>query len=88
MECLGFIQGSCCPHYDSENQRRPGYQRLVGDGSARPGYALDDGVALHFTDDKLNEIVTSRPDAHAYQLQCTAGTASEHLFPSRYLGVA
>ena len=29
---LGFVPGSHCPHYDGEPQRRPLYQRLVGDG--------------------------------------------------------
>lgn len=88
MPCLGFLPGSCCPHYDSEEQRRPDFQRLVGDGTVMPGFALDDGTALHYADQALKEIVSSRPDAHAYYVEKTAGTANERVMPSRYLGLA
>src|SRR5215210_4229065 len=47
LECLGFLPGSCCPHYDGEEARRPAYHRLVRDGFP-PGIALDDGVAAVF----------------------------------------
>lgn len=88
MNCLGFLPGSCCPHYDSEEKRRPDYHRLVGDRSALPGFALDDGAALHYAGDTLDEIVTSRPDAHAYRVETFAGTVNEDILPSRYLGTA
>ena len=32
MDCLGFLPGSACPHYDGEAQRRPRYRELVDDG--------------------------------------------------------
>ena len=85
MDCLGLINGSCCPHYNSEVERRPNYQRLVRERSVKAGYALDDGVALHFVDDTLDEIVTSRPQAHAYYVKQTAGAAIERVAESRYL---
>ena len=44
---LSILPGSFCPHYDGEELRRPVYRRLVDDGFA-PGYAADDGAALHF----------------------------------------
>jgi peptidase E len=47
---LGLLEGSACPHYDGEPQRRPLYRRLVADGTLPPGYAADDGAALHFHD--------------------------------------
>ena len=48
LDGLGFLPGSACPHYDSEAQRRPAYQRFVAEGALPPGYAADDGAALHF----------------------------------------
>lgn len=47
---LGLLAGSACPHYDGEPQRRPLYRRLVAEGVLPPGYAADDGAALHFHD--------------------------------------
>src|SRR6266480_5439119 len=32
MDCLGFLPGSACPHYDREERRRPVYTRLVAAG--------------------------------------------------------
>jgi peptidase E len=65
---LGLLPGSYCPHYDSEERRRPTFHRLVGDGSIPPGWAADDRVAMHFVDSELAEVVTDRPDAHAWRV--------------------
>ena len=51
IECLGFLAGSACPHYDGEAQRRPRYRALV-DGGLPEGLAAEDGVALHFEGDR------------------------------------
>jgi dipeptidase E len=67
MECLGFLPGSACPHYDGEEQRRPRYRELVDDGLPE-GIAADDGVAVHFTGTDLVEVVTCRPEAAAYRV--------------------
>jgi dipeptidase E len=65
MECLGFLPGSACPHYNGEERRRPVYTALVATGFA-PGVAADDDVALHFVGEELREVVTSREGATAY----------------------
>jgi peptidase E len=67
MECLGFLPGSACPHYDGEEERRPRYRELV-DGGLAEGIAADDGVALHYVGTELAEIVTCRPRAAAYRV--------------------
>jgi len=77
MECLGFLTGSNCPHYDGEKDRRPTYQRLVANGSILGGIAADDGVGLHYAGTKLQHIVSARPGARAYQLERVGATARE-----------
>ena len=67
IECLGFLAGSACPHYDGEPQRRPRYRELVDNGLP-DGLAADDGVALHFAGVDLVEAVTCRPGAAAYRV--------------------
>jgi peptidase E len=67
MECLGFLPGSACPHYDGEGQRRPRYRELIGSGFPE-GVAADDGVALHYVGTELVEAVTCRPGASAYRV--------------------
>lgn len=67
LDCLGFLEGSACPHYDGEEQRRPVYTQLVSAGLA-PGIAADDDVALHYVGTSLREVVTSRAGATAYRV--------------------
>jgi dipeptidase E len=65
MDCLGFLPGSACPHYDGEEQRRPRYRELI-DGGFSPGIAADDGVAVRYAGREIVEIVSCRPGAAAY----------------------
>ena len=65
---LGFLEGSFCPHYDSEEQRRPLYRRFVAEGTLAPGYAADDGVGLHFVGTDFAEAVSFKPGAAAWRV--------------------
>jgi dipeptidase E len=67
MDCLGFLPGSACPHYDGEERRRPVYTSLVREGLA-PGVAADDDVGVHFVGTELRDVVTSRDGASAYRV--------------------
>jgi peptidase E len=65
---LALLPHSNGVHYDSEEQRRPLYHRLVADGTLPPGYATDDGVGLVYRGTDLVEAVSDRPDAAAYRV--------------------
>nr|MBA2294254.1 peptidase E [Actinomycetota bacterium] len=65
---LGLLEGSFCPHYDGEPERRPTYTRLVADGVLPPGYAADDDAALHFEGTELREVVSQREGARGYRV--------------------
>ena len=82
---LAFLEGSLCPHYDGEAQRRPLFQRLVAEGRLSAGYGVDDGAALVFDGTELREVVTSRPDAAAYRVEAIDGEARETRLPVRQL---
>ncbi|MBE9213324.1 peptidase E [Plectonema cf. radiosum LEGE 06105] len=86
LECLGFLKGSNCPHYDGEPQRKPSYHQLLSKGLINPGYAADDGVGLHFIGDKLDKIISSRPQAKAYQLEIIGNNVKETILEPIYLG--
>lgn len=85
LSCLGFLPGSCCPHYDGEPQRRPAYHRLLSEDRILPGFGVDDGVALHFVDRELHRIVSSRPDVRAYAVEKVAGKVGDRALESAYL---
>ena len=86
LPCLGFLQGSNCPHYDSERLRRPTFRKLVASGRMPDGVAADDGVALHYVDGKLAKVVSSRPRAKAYRVTRSGKRAVERALKTRYLG--
>ena len=64
---LGLLKGSACPHYDSEERRRPVYAREIAAGLP-PGIALEDGVMARYEDERLVEIVSARPDGRAFRV--------------------
>ncbi|KAA3645499.1 MAG: peptidase E [Chloroflexi bacterium] len=83
---LGFLEDSCCPHYDGEAERRPIYHDLIKAGSIKPGHAFDDGAAGHFVDGKLEVVVTSRPEVNGYSVSLVDGEVQETILPKTYLG--
>jgi peptidase E len=78
---LGFLPGSNSVHHDSEPARRPVYLEAVCAGAIPPGYAVDDGAALIFSDIGLEEVVTARKAASAYEVTRTG----ERELPNRSL---
>jgi peptidase E len=86
LECLGFLPGSNCPHYDGEPGRRPAYRRLVASGALSPGWAADDGVGLLFEGRRFVRAVSSRQGAKAWRVERSRGGASERAVTPDYLG--
>jgi len=84
---LGLLKGSYCPHYESEELRRPLFQRLVQDGTLPDGYGCDDGVAVHYVDDELAEVVADRPGARGFSVRRgSEGMVEESALDVRFLG--
>jgi dipeptidase E len=82
---LGLLPGSCCPHYDGEEHRRPAFHRFIESGQMSGGWAADDGAALVFSGTALNEVVSSRDGAAAYRVEKAACGVSERRLAARYL---
>jgi dipeptidase E len=82
---LGLLPYSNCVHYNAEPARRAEYHSLVGEGM-RPGFAVDDGVALHFQYTRLKRIVSSRADGSAYHVERVGNEVIENALEVSYLG--
>jgi peptidase E len=82
---LGFIQGSNCPHYDSEALRQPQYHKFIMEGLPG-GYAADDGAALHFINGAFYEAVSSKPSARAFEVRKQGNDVVEKQLKVRFLG--
>lgn len=66
---LGFVTGSCCPHYSGEPWRRPAFEAAVAAGLAAPGIAIDDGVAVIVSHGREPVAVSARAGAWAYRVE-------------------
>ncbi|MEE2829152.1 MAG: peptidase E [Myxococcota bacterium] len=85
MDCLGWLPGSFCPHYDGEAARRPRFHGMVAGGVLAPGIAADDGCAVLYRGTQRVEVVTSRKDAAAYEVTLLGGDATERRLEARQL---
>jgi dipeptidase E len=86
LKGLGYLSGSCSPHYDGEAGRRPEFQRMMAAGELPAGVAFDDSTAGHYSDGKLIGVVSSRPNAKGYRVERSGDQAVETVLETQYLG--
>ena len=68
LDCLGFIDGMACPHYQEESDRRPDLHKFLLDEKAIPGHAIDGGAAAHFINGNFYKGVQFYPDSYVYEV--------------------
>ena len=84
---LGLVPYSNGVHYDSEERRRPTFQRMIGEGTLPAGYATNDGVGVVYRGTEMVEAIRERPtDAAAYWVERGVdGTVTEKRIEPRQL---
>jgi peptidase E len=82
---LGFLPYSNGVHYDSEEQRRPVFQKLIADGTLPGGYASDDGTGLVYHGTDLTETVTETRGKGTYRVAMDGGEVREERIEPRVL---
>lgn len=85
LPCLGFLPGSCCPHYDGEPQRRPCYHQLLTANEIAPGVAIEDWTGVHFIGGAIHKVIASKRGARAYRLRVAHGSVQEAPLEAEYL---
>lgn len=81
LPCLGFLPGTCCPHFDGEPERRPALHRLVAAKAVSGAMALDDGAAAHFVGRRLVRVVSSRRIGGGYEVRREGSRSVETALP-------
>lgn len=84
---VGVLQGSMCPHFDSEDGRAPAFTDAVASGALPSGYGVPDGVALHFTGGEFTRAVAEAPDKVALHIAASeeptsSGVVTEVITPA------
>ncbi len=85
LDCLGFLPGSCCSHYDSEPKRRPSYHQLLVNGEVGAGVAIEDWTGVHYKGTELHCVVAAKAGARAYSVRNVYGSVQEVPLPVEYL---
>jgi len=85
LECLGFLPGSCCPHFDGEPQRRPSYHRLLAAGERAAGIAIEDWTGVHYIGGEIYKVIASKRAARAYRMRAAHGSVQEVPLTTEFL---
>jgi peptidase E len=88
LACLGFLPGSCCPHFDGEPQRRPSYHQLLSTGEISAGIAFEDWTGVHFKGTEIHRVVSAKRGARAYRMRAAHGSVQEAALPGDFLDPA
>jgi len=63
---LGFLNFSHCPHYHSEENRRPLYHKNILEKKLSNGYACDDKSGILFLNGKASKSVSTDSESFSY----------------------
>jgi aminopeptidase N len=80
IDCMGFIKGICCPHYDEEPQRRPAVKTYLEDGIIDSCYSVEGNCALHIKNDDEYLSVDFGKEKNAYIVSIDDGKVKEAAF--------
>ena len=80
IDCLGFVKGNCCPHYDEEPQRRPAVKKFLEDGIADSFYSVEGNCALHIKNDDEYLSVDFGKEKNAYIVSIDEDKVKEAAF--------
>ena len=68
LNCLGFVSGVCCPHYDEEPERIPYVKKILTENQVNEVYAIEGYAALHIIDDVPRYSISFKNDTHCHKV--------------------
>ncbi|MAI29319.1 MAG: peptidase E [Rickettsiales bacterium] len=69
MNCLGFLKGTCCPHYDEEPERKPFVKNYLTKKKISFCFAIEGSSALHFKDGKPYTAISFGKNKNSYNVK-------------------
>ena len=85
LDCLGFIDGMACPHYQEEQDRRPSVHNFLVKDKIKSGYAIDGGAAIHFFDGNYKDSLQFYENSNVYHVSNQNGEVKENIMKMRIL---
>ena len=77
IDCMGFVNGSYCPHYDEEPLRRPAVSKFLQDNIFESCYASEGNAALHIKNESDYLSINFGKDKNSYLVSLAEGKVKE-----------
>ena len=77
IDCMGFVKGSYCPHYDEEPLRRPAVKKFLQDNIFEGCYASEGNAALHIKNENDYLSINFGKDKNSYLVSFAEGKVKE-----------
>ena len=83
MDCMGFIKGNCCPHYDEEPERKPSLSKFIETKEISNCYAIEGGCALHIKNDEVHSAISFKGKKNSYLVEQLNNKIIETKLPAK-----
>ena len=77
LDCLGFVEGVCCPHYDEEPNRRPYVAKVLKSKLIDSCISIEGFNALHLIDGKPTYSVAFKDSNDTHDVKLNNGEVLE-----------
>ena len=68
LDCLNFVDGVCCPHYDEEPERIPYVKEILMNREIKSCFAIEGYAALHLINDKPKYNLSFKKDTSCHHV--------------------
>ena len=68
LDCLGFVKGNACPHFDEESEREPFVNSIIENEIIESCICIEGNCAIHISNEKEIKSVNFGSDKKSYKL--------------------
>ena len=79
LDCLGFVKGICCPHYDEEPERIPYVKKSLLSEDFKSCLAIEGYAALHLVDDIPKFSVSFKSGTNCHNVKNINGSIAHEI---------
>ena len=81
IDCLGFVKGVCCPHYDEEPNRTPYVKKILEQHLIKDCIGIEGNCALHIKNDQIMHAINFGDDKNTFHIKLHDNEISHTEFP-------
>ena len=82
IDCMGFVKGNYCPHYDEEPLRRPSVKSFLEEDTFESCYASEGNAALHIKNEEEYLSINFGKEKNSYLVSLKEKNVIEVAFES------